>query len=558
MDDLQIEALLDELTPLAGCAVSKIHQPAGDLILLRLWDGRTGRRLLLALGNRPRVHLTERTFANPFQPPGFCRLLRARVRRLTGFTRAGRERILRIDATGPKGEVRLYCELFGATGNLVLTDGDDRIVDALRRQGKDTGRSLLPGRTYRLPETRATTSLFERLPEIPVSCRAAESFRNWLTTAIWPMSGDQAEALAEDVAAGRCAQQVLSDFRRQLLAREFHPVRMQIAGRERIIVLPPAGTRDRAACQLSQLLDEPDSSRGKTGPVDNVRRTIGQVLRRQEKKLRRRLLRIENERQEQQRHDQLRRRGELLLAQLHLVKKGMSSVQLVDYYRQPPGPVDIPLDPALSPQQNAERCFRQARKFQRGLEHSSRRRRETLNELHWIEEMQMHLARAGTPAELAEIRSELLAEGLLPASCREPASRRRPSGRPPLGLAHTPSGFLLQWGRSSRGNDFLTTRLAAPHDYWFHAREIPGCHLVLRRDGPGIEVPRADLEYAAAVAAGWSRAAGDASVEVICALVRDVGKPRHARPGQVVIRRFSTLRVAPLRLPADPATHEND
>ncbi|TYP00154.1 putative ribosome quality control (RQC) complex YloA/Tae2 family protein [Geothermobacter ehrlichii] len=559
MDDLQIEAMLHELSPLAGCAVGKIHQPADDLVVMRLWTGGRNLRLLLALGQNPKLHLSERTFANPFHPPGFCRLLRARIARIQGFARAGRERIVRIDCAGPKGDVRLYCELFGPVGNLVLADAEDRIIDALKRQRKGTeNRLLLPGRPYHLPNARQMISLFERLPEIPASCRDADSFRNWLTTTLWPMSGAQAAVMAAEVEAGQTAQEVLETFRRQLLAGQFHPVRMMADGRERIVVLPPAAKRDKKARSLSHLLDEKSSPPNGTEPVEDARREIDRALRKQEKKLRRRLVRIEAEKIQKEGHVLVRQQGELLLAQLHRVKKGMTSVRLTDYYRQPPGPVAIPLDPSLTPQQNAEKYFRLARKYQLSLEHIERRQRETLDELDWLEEIRLYFEQAATPADLTEIRAELLAAGLLAASCREPASRRRPTGTPALNRAKTPSGFTLLWGRSSRGNDALTTRIAAPHDFWFHAKGVPGCHLVLRRDSRDIDVPKADLEYAAAVAAGWSRARDEKSVEVMCALTRDIGKTKGARPGQVTVRRFRTLRVSPLRLQPEATTLEND
>jgi len=471
MDKELLHAILPELhAALAGARISKIHQPSADTLIFRLWTGRENLRLLVSTGRFSRIHLTEKDYPNPFTPPRFCQLLRARIRRFVAISQVADDRVVRIDASGPDGEVTLYAELFGASGNLLLVDTGGTIIDALdRRRGRDGERSLLPGEPYRLP---------------PAS----------------PAGGpDRQEAL-------------------------------------------PAGEGD-----LSSRLDEyyyplqfQSGQLGDRGELKNL-------LQKEQKRLKRRLANIEREGEDKESFDDRRRLGDLLLANLHLVRRGMEAVRVTDYTADPPVEVEIPLDPRLSPQENAEALFRRYKKEKRGVDHVTRRRQETEEELAWLEQVRLALDEAETPEDLREVAEELRQAGLYRPVKVEPATRRKLSATPALRQATSPGGFTILWGRNNRANDYLTTRVAAAHDYWFHAHGVPGCHLVLKRDSEAVAVPDADLDYAAGIAAGYCRARTDRMVEVIVCLARDVYKVKGAHPGQVGLRRFETRAVAPLR-----------
>ena len=205
----------------------------------------------------------------------------------------------------------------------------------------------------------------------------------------------------------------------------------------------------------------------------------------------------------------------------------------------------IPLDPLLSPQANAERCYQRQRKSRRALEHSQRRRDETAVELEWLQQLAFALDEAQTPADLTEVRRELVEGGLLQAERRE---RGRPEPAARLRQTVSPGGYRLVWGKGSRGNDEVSRRLAAAGDLWFHAHALPGCHLLLRREGRKGEIPEADLLFAAALAAGYSRGKDATNVEVMVAEARAVRPVAGGPPGLVTVARFRTVRVAPLRL----------
>ncbi|NIQ95307.1 MAG: DUF814 domain-containing protein [Desulfuromonadales bacterium] len=289
-------------------------------------------------------------------------------------------------------------------------------------------------------------------------------------------------------------------------------------------------------------------ARAESGFIE--RRLLEQALAKGRKKLTRRLKKIEQEERQAGTFEKQKICGELLLANLHRLEKGMRAVELDNYYEDPPVAVTIELDPLLTPQENAERYFRRYKKSRRGLDHLKRRVDETHEEQRWLEQLALDLDEAVTGVDLREIAEELTDAGFLPRQSRSVDPRKSPSLKDRVRKATSPSGFVLYWGRNPRTNDYVTRQLTTAADLWFHAHNIPGCHLVLKREGRS-EVPDEDILHAAAVAAGYSRGQNDTRVEVMIADGRAVKKPKGARPGLVTVDRFRTVRVAPIRLPEE-------
>jgi len=550
MDILLLEIMISELKgQLQGARIAKIHQPTADTLVLKLWTGRASLRLLLSVGQYPRLHLTEADYPNPFAPPRFCQLLRSRLTRVNSIDQVSGERLVCLDCSGPEGDFKLLAELFGNQGNLALVDEHGTIVDTLiRKREAGTGRQLLPGERYRLPQPLARVSLAERVPEIPPECRQGESLRKWLLRTLTPMSPAQAKAIEWHADNLQDAVRALDEFRQTWLQGRCRPQQLEIAGEKLFVACPPAGlaTGDESVSlsgQLDAIYYPLQFLAGRIGDRGELRK----ILDRQRKRLQGRLGKIAQEEVANKSFDVQRQHGELLLANLHRLTKGMTTITVLDYHQAPPAEIKIPLEPQLSPQENAQALFKRYKKARRGLDHISRRSAETEAELAWLDQLRLSLDEAETPQDLFEVAAELKQAGLYTERKIEPAARKKLPSIPQLNQAISPNGFTLLWGRNNRANDHLSTRVAAAHDFWFHAHRLPGCHLVLRRDSAAVEVPEEDLRYAAAIAAGYSRARHDADVEVVCCQVKDIYKVKGVHPGQVSLRRFTTLVVDPVR-----------
>jgi predicted ribosome quality control (RQC) complex YloA/Tae2 family protein len=548
MDILFIEAVAAELREkIRGAAVSKIHQPGPAELLLRLWNGRENLRLFLcASPGAGRLHLTEAKLPNPAAPPRFCQLLRSRLSRLLELERLPGERIVRLLFAGGEGERwTLMAELLGQRPNLILLDSHDRIVDALYRiAGEGEGREVLPGLLYRAPEQPRRIDLAEGLPEIP----ADRDFNSWILENLSPMTPLVAADLTAAVARGKTPEEVLGRFRERWLARDLTPWIGVREGKQVLAAyLPEYITPERIETFPSPSVAADAFYRGEAEVFGGGREELERVVRKELQRLRKRLRHIEDERDKALRSVRQRELGDLLLANLHRLKRGMAEVVLEDWYADPPAPVALPLDPALTPQENAERFFKLHRKGKRGLEHTERRRAETLAEMEWLEGAALALEEAEGAEELEAIRQELAAAGMI--RIRPEPGRRTVVAGPQEQLRRTmsPGGFLIYWGKNNRSNDHISRQVTGPDDLWFHAHNMPGCHLVLKRGAHRGEIPEADVLHAASIAAAYSRGKEAGKVEVMVAEGKWVRKPKGARPGLVTVERYRTVVVKPLK-----------
>jgi predicted ribosome quality control (RQC) complex YloA/Tae2 family protein len=557
MDSLFLEAVVAELQDcLVGASVSRIHQPFPEELVFKFWTGRDTLRLLVAVtSGRSRIHLTAHPAPNPPAPARFCQLLRARLSRLVSIEQVPGERVVAFLFRGRDGQsLKLMAELTGRHGNLVLVDGQGKIIDALKRlPGEGDQRAIMPGEAYRLPP-----GLPGRLPESvslpePIAVGKPEDFESWLLSGVRPMSRLMARDLAAQVGQGGDPQEVLQGFVRRRELREYRFLTAEYRGN------PVLSAFDPKALKLDNPVPFPSSSSAADAfyaaavPAGDSaeRRLLQTVLQRALKRLERREANIEEEQAAAGRGDEFRRWGELLLAHLHRLRPGMTEATLDDYYEDPPKPVVIPLDSRFTPRENAEKYFRRYKKIKRGREHLARRMQETAGERSWLEGVVLALEESRENDDLAAIRRELVEGGLLRAEPRIAA--RNNAGSDParrLKQAVSPGGYRCFWGTSNRVNDYLTTRLCRPQDLWFHAQDLPGCHLVLKKEGRE-EVPEEDQLFAASLAAGYSRGKNDGKVAVMVTEGKWVQKPKAARPGLVTVRRFRTLLAAPRRLDDD-------
>ncbi len=467
-----IKYVVDELAKqLAGAKISKIYQPAPDVLIFKLWNGRETLRLLISTEtSRSRLHLTEQNWLNPHQPPRFCQLLRARISRIVSLCVVNDDRIVQINCTGGQGDCRLMVELTGKSSNLLLLNDLGMIIDVLKRvsaEGKE--RSILPGEKYLLPEKLASKQKTdEELPD-------------------------------------RCEEN----------------------------------------CSWNQTVEKLYSSIEHTENKHDFYHQIQKTINRQTKKLRKRLVGIEKDVQKQKNFDTDRQKGELLLANMHSLKRGMDQITLLNYYLQPPEIVAITLDPLLSPQQNTEKFFNRYKKAKRGQEHSQRRLQETQSELEWLAQLDYQLKDSVKNSDTEEIAQELREVGLLKDKNRLHTKRTLQPSKPHEAVS--PSGFRVLWGRNNRQNDEISTKVLKNGDYWFHVQNAPGAHVVLKASSAKEKVIDEDLRYAASIAAGYSKSQNDNKVDVMLAEAKFVHKPKGCKPGLVNVLQYKTLTVKPFR-----------
>ncbi len=551
LDFFILEQIVAELAPqINGASIAKIHQPGDDSLVLRLWNGRQNLKLLIQVGQGARLHLTEQNIPNPFHPPRFSQLLRSRLKRLNSISMLGFDRVVELDFSGTDQRYRLVCELIGTRSNLYLLDEAGLLLDALHKPQTFGDRLLRRGDPYMpLPQHEGQNlSDVDLIP--PAEITDAEQFEKWLVQNVIPMSKSQAIALKKSVETGHDIFLIFKDFQREWLNQKHSASLIEVSGKKHLVGFLPAGIEplESIAGSLSEYLDHCFSPTVEVATEIGERARFRQLIKRQIGRLEKRQKNIAEQHEKTETFAERRHLGELLLANLHLVKKGMSQLEVSDWSCEPPAPVIIKLQPELSPQENAERLFKRYKKEKRGVEHVDRRQQETREEIEWLEALLLSLDEATDAEEINEVGQELLTAGMIQPTKKAPASRNKVSSVPRFNQTLSPSGLRIFWGRNNRSNDYLSARMTDRKDLWFHAHNMPGCHLVLKRDGHESDIADEDVHYAARIAAGYSRGKDDSRVEVIVTEGQNVSRPKGAKPGLVTIGEYRTISAAPLRI----------
>jgi predicted ribosome quality control (RQC) complex YloA/Tae2 family protein len=408
----------------------------------------------------------------------------------------------------------------------------------------------MPGQLYVLPEQKLRLSLFGEPAMLVATLSTAEDAQAMARLNVAPMSLALARAICNERATGRTLQGIIEQLQETFRAAAFDASQVSWEGGRGLLPLALGmsgfDTVQRVE-DLSRLLEATTAAEGQEQPRDLAARLAG-LISRQRRKLHKRREKIAAERDRQSEPEKLRICGDLILANLHRIGRGSTSVEVDDYYQSPVAKMTITLEAKLSPQENAERCFKLYRKARRAGEHHRRRLQETEEELAWLDQVELALEEAVGGDDLYQVQLELESAGLLKKTRGKLGKRQAVSPEAQLNQATTPGGLKVFWGKNSRTNDYVSRRLTAANDLWFHAHNMPGCHLVLKCGAVAGQVPEEEVLYAASLAAGYSRGKDSGKVEVIVAQGRAVQKPKGARPGLVTVESYRTVVVAPRRL----------
>ena len=566
IDAVCLQAVVEELRPqLTGLRVDKVQQPARDQVILLF----RGKRLLLNAGaGAPRLQLTELPRDNPAEPPMFCMLLRKHLAgaRVAGLVQPPLERLVKLefdasDELGRAGRRTLVLEAMGRRSNLILLDEEGRIIDSLRRVDADmsAARQVLPGLFYQPPASTGRLPFLEET-EAGFAARfaaapAEKTLDGFLLDTYFGLSPLMARELSFQAAGDVDARifqlpgpgplwRVLEDFSRRVRENRFTPVCLLREGRPLEFACVPVGQYGGGAEQavypsFSALLDAFYEARERQ---ERARQRGADLLRAAataRDRLRRKLALQEKEYAETRNRDRLRVQGDLITANLYRMERGQARLECENYYEDN-APVAVPLDPLLTPQQNAAKYYKRYTKAKTAEKYLRQQMDLAERDLHYLESVLAELTRAETEADYLDIRAELREAGFLKKQGRGKKDRSRPAA--PWEF-RTSSGLRVLVGRNNRQNDKLTLKDADRRDLWLHTQRIHGSHVILRCAGraPSEE----DVVQAALLAAWFSQARESGNVPVDVTEVRNVKMPAGGRPGMVVYTTYRTVNVTP-------------
>lgn len=568
-DAVCLQAVLQELRPkLLGLRIDKVQQPARDQVILLL---RGNQRLLLNAGaNAPRIQLTELTRDNPAEPPMFCMLLRKHLvgARVADITQPPLERLVRMelditDDFGQPGRRTLVLEAMGRRSNLILLDGDGRVIDCLRRVDAEmsASRQVLPGLYYeppasvgRLPVTEETEEGFREKLDAANPERQADAFLLDSYFGISPLVARELAFRAAGETDRRLCQMGPEERERlwqeleQLIARiregQFTPVCLRQDGRAADFTYLPIGQYGAAMecvhCDsFSWMLDEFYEAREQQERVRQRGADLIRTATTARDRLRRKLALQEKDYAATQDRDHLRICGDLITANFYRMERGQSKLTCENYYDPQCAPITIQLDPLLTPQQNAAKYYKRYTKAKTAERYLREQMAIARRDLEYLESILEEIAEAETEQDFIDIRHELRDAGYLRSQGKGKKELKRVS-RPRE--FRTTSGFRVLVGRNNRQNDKLTKE-ADHRDLWFHTQKIHGSHTILCTGGAPVDDET--LAEAAKIAAWYSQARSSGNVPVDYTAVKNVKKPAGARPGMVIYTTCQTLFVTP-------------
>lgn len=562
-DGVTIAAVVSELkAELTGGRVVKIAQPEHDELLLTVKTPNGQRRLLLSAGaSLPLIYLTDSAKPSPMTAPNFCMLLRKHLQggRITDISQPGLERIVHIefehlDEMGDLRHKTLVIEIMGKHSNIIFCDEDQIIIDSIKHVSAAVSsvREVLPGRPYFIAATQDKLDLLTASPKAyedvlfgkaqPL-CKAVYGTFTGISPVLAQelcyragLDGDvSAAACGADARARLCG--VLTGLAGDIRAEHFRPYIAYEGKRPAEFAAIPLTMYDRGDMNGDHLISYDSISAlletfyAEKSTLTRIRQKSAELRHIVQTALERNVKKMDLQQRQMkdtEKRDKYRLYGELLNTYGYSAAPGAKSLEAMDYYTNTP--VIIPLDPDLSATENAKRYFEKYNKLKRTHEALSKLIREVQAEIEHLESILASLDIALHEEDLVEIREELTQSGYLRR--KGPQGKRvRVTSRPFHYVSS--DGFDIYVGKNNFQNDELTFKFASGNDWWFHAKGLPGSHVVVKCGADG-ELPDRTFEEAGRLAAYYSKARGSDKVEIDYVQKKHVKKPNGAKPGFVV------------------------
>ncbi len=569
-DGIVIANLVHELNQkiLSG-RISKIAQPEKDELLLTIKGTEGNQRLLIsANASLPLLYFTETGKPSPMTAPNFCMLLRKHIAngRIVSITQPGLERIIRIEVEhlDEMGDLRrkfLVAELMGKHSNIIFCDENDMILDSIKHISAQVSsvREVLPGRTYFIPHAGEKQNPLEITEEDFI--RTLRSTPQPLSKAIYmtltgisPVSAAEICHLASldgDLPAGEYPDAELThlyhaftwimddvregNFSPVIVYRGDSPVEFSSVP---LTMMEGDGYRTVSFDSVSSLLETYYAEKNTISRIHqkstDLRKIVSNALERNYKKLdlQKKQLR------DTEKREKFRIWGELLNTYGYGLSGGEKSITCLNYYDNTE--IQIPLDPTLTAQENAKKYFDKYGKQKRTFEAVSEQLKQTESEIAHLESISSSLDIALYEDDLVQIREELAEYGYI---------RRKYSGGKKPRITSRPfhylssDGFHIYVGKNNYQNEELTFRLANGGDWWFHAKGIPGSHVIVKTEGK--ELPDRTFEEAGALAAYYSKGRSADKVEIDYIQRKFLKKVPGAAPGFVIYHSNYSLVASP-------------
>jgi len=570
LDGITISAIAHELREkLLSGRIDKIYQPEGDEIILQIRAKGLNHKLLMSAGNaQPRIHLTKSGKENPLKPPQFCMVLRKHLigSKILNIVQPGFERIIEIhlesmNEMGDLSTKRLSIEIMGKHSNIILIDENNMVLDSAKHisYDKSSVRRIIPAVEFTPPpggkqnpletdklefETALSASPDEKIQKSlfkaynglsPImSCEICERAGLSPDLITSQLNGEQIESLFQ--ALSSCMDAVRAyKYEHVIYSDSGIPIDFSSIAITQYGELSTSGFDSPSEMTEVFCLERDTAYRIKQKTAD-LRKLIKQNIERCAKKADKYKHTLDEIKDRE--HDRVK--GELLTAYIHTAKKGMTTLSVSNYYEVEAPEITISLDPNLTPSENAQVYFKRYNKAKRSYIALQDQIKQNDEDLAYLSSVQNSIDSVANEGDIADIRDELAETGFIKK--RPSNSKKKTKKSKPIKYISS-DGYDMYVGKNNRQNDELTLRFAASDDIWFHTKNIPGSHVIVKSNGA--TVSDIAIKEAALIAAYYSKARQSSQVPVDYTFRKNVKKPNGAKPGMVIYDNYNTVYVTP-------------
>ncbi len=565
-DGTVIAALKYELNnKLIGGRITKISQPEKDELLITIKNNKNQYRLLISAGaSLPLMYLTHNNKPAPLSAPNFCMLLRKHIGngKITSIDQPGLERIINIhiehlNELGDMCQKTLVVELMGKHSNIIFCE-ENKIIDSIKRISASVSsvRSVLPGCEYFIPNTNEklnplTTKQDDFLVNIKKQPFSIGKAIFTMFTGISPILSEEilyscqidssipVTALNEEelIKIYNFFNFIISkinsnDFNNRIyyenkLPKDFSAMPLRVYSDLEFI------EKDSTSEILELYFSQKNSSTRIRQKSSDLRQIVNTLLQKDYKKYDIQLKQIKDT----EKKDKFKVYGELISAYGYSLKDGAKELKAIDYYSN--NEVTIPLDPEISPIDNAKKYFNKYTKLKRTYDALSTIIKDTKSEIDHLESISNSLEIAESDSDLNDIKEELMDYNYIR---RKKSDKKTKSKNKPLHYISS-DGFHMYVGKNNFQNEEITFKLATGNDWWFHSKGIPGSHVIVKTQGN--DLPDNTFEEAASLAAYYSKGRNQEKVEIDYVEKKHLKKPSGAKPGFVIYHTNYSMAIKP-------------
>lgn len=555
-DGITVASIVKELSEKTqNTRIYKISQPEADELMLTIKGNSTQFRVLLSAdASLPLVYITDDNKPSPMQAPNFCMLLRKHLSnaKILSVTQPGLERVIKfelehLDEMGDVCRKNLIIEIMGKHSNIIFTDSEDNIIDSIKHISHNVSsvREVLPGRRYFIPETGdkldpLTVSGYDFAARIQAAHLPIQKALYTSFTGLSPVIASEIAyraGLDADASTSSLSEKDLETLSKaffsmmdEVKAGSFAPcVYYEGNSPKEYAALPLTIYRDLTEKTFEDISSLLISFYKEKSIVVRIRQKSTDLRKITQTALERNVKKLDLQKkqlEDTEKKEKYRIYGELINTYGYNVPEGSKSFEALNYYTNEN--ITIPLDPDIPVLENGKKYFEKYSKLKRTAESLTGIIEEVSAEVEQLESILTSLDIAVDEQDLVEIKQELTDAGYI--RFKAGTKKQKVTSKP----FHYVSSddFDIYVGRNNFQNDWLTFEFANGNDWWFHAKKMPGSHVIIRTNGK--EVPDRTFEEAAKLAAYYSKGRGTDRVEIDYLIKKNVKKPAKAKPGFVV------------------------